>query len=165
MCKWLHYNYNVHEIWCIRQNQTNTTSIIYSHTTVLLVSSLNLGLSTWGLLLQRWIHGDVKHQNGGSRHWQVPGLAISSVAACFSSSNVHSVDFASYQPLRSRHNLPWLVFGLHWCPTTILNYNLFPPVHPSPPTQCKHPWNYLARSTSQIFLYFLVKTSVSSSYC
>ena len=40
------------------------------------------------------IRGDVKGSNGGFRHWQVSGLAVSIVAACFSSPNVHSVDCA-----------------------------------------------------------------------
>ena len=65
----------------------------YSHTTLLLVSSLNFSLPTLGWLLQEWIHDDVKGLNGGLRHWRVFG---SSVAACFSSPNVHSVDFASF---------------------------------------------------------------------
>ena len=43
----------------------------------------------------------------------VSGLAISSVAACFSNPSVHSVDFALVQPLRSQHNPSRLVFGLH----------------------------------------------------
>jgi len=38
----------------------------------------------------------VKGSNGGFWHWWVSGLALSSVDACFSSSNVHSVDFASF---------------------------------------------------------------------
>jgi len=41
-------------------------------------------------------------------HWQV---TVSSAAACFSSPNIHSVDFASFQPLRSQHNSSRLVFG------------------------------------------------------
>jgi len=60
----------------------------------------------------------VKGLNGGFRHWQVSGVAISSVAACFSSQNIQSVDFASFQPSRSQHNPFRLVFGLHLCPTT-----------------------------------------------
>ena len=51
------------------------------------------------------------------------GLAISSVAASFSSPNVHTVDCASFQPLRSQHNPSRLVFGFHYGPTTILNCN------------------------------------------
>ena len=68
----------------IRQNQTNTTSIS-SHITVILVSSLNLSLPTWGWLQQGWIHGDVKGSNGSFRHWQVSGLGTSSIAAWLSS--------------------------------------------------------------------------------
>ena len=41
------------------------------------------------------------------------GLAISNVAACFSSPNVNNVDFASFQPLKSQYNPSRLVFGLH----------------------------------------------------
>ena len=48
-----------------------------------------------------------------------------SVTACFSSSNIHGVDFALFQPLRSQHNPSRLVFGLHQCPTIILNYITF----------------------------------------
>ena len=40
------------------------------------------------------MYSDVKGSNGGFRHWQVSGLTISSVAACFSSPIVHSVDYA-----------------------------------------------------------------------
>jgi len=43
----------------------------------------------------------------------VSGLAISSVAACFSIPNVHSVDFASFPPLSSQHNPSGLVSGFH----------------------------------------------------
>jgi len=39
----------------------------------------------------------VKGSNGGFWHWIVSGLAIISVAA---SPNFHSVDLASFQPLR-----------------------------------------------------------------
>jgi len=46
---------------------------------------------------------------GSFRLWQVSGLAISSVATCLSSPNVHSVDFASFQPLRSQHSPSRLV--------------------------------------------------------
>jgi len=76
-------------------------------------------------------------------------LCISSVAASFGSPNVHSVDCASFQPLRSQHNPIQAGF---LGPTTILNCNLFPLVHPPPSTQWKHPWYYLARPTSQFFL-------------
>jgi len=94
-----------------------------------------------------WIHDDVKGLNGGFRHWQVSGLVISSVAASLSSLNVHTINCASFQPLRSQHNPSRLVFGLHWCFTTILNCILFPPVHPPLPTQWKHPWYYLVHPT------------------
>jgi len=46
----------------------------------------------------------VKGSNGGFRHWQVFGLAISSVAASLSSPNVHTVDCASFQALKSQHS-------------------------------------------------------------
>ena len=136
------------------------TPSAYSHTTVLLVSRLNFNLLTRGRLWQGWLHGDLKGSNGGFRHWQVSGLAVSSVAACFSSPNVHSVNFASFQPLKNQQSPSRLVFGLNWCPTTILNHNISPPIHPPPPTQCKHPWYYLTRPTSQFFLSYLVGTSV-----
>jgi len=85
--------------------------------------------------------------------WQVQ--AVASVWAgytqccCFfeQTASVHTVDCASFQALRSQHSRSRLVFGLHKCPTTILNCNLFPPVQPLPPTQWKHPWYYLARPT------------------
>jgi len=48
------------------------------------------------LIVAGGIHNDVKGLNGGFRHWQVSGLAISSVAACFSIPNIHGVDFASF---------------------------------------------------------------------
>jgi len=41
----------------------------------------------------------VEGLNGSFWHWQVPGLEISSVATCFNGLNIHSVDFASLQPL------------------------------------------------------------------
>ena len=81
----------------------------YYYTILLLISGLNFSLPT-----QSWL------QQGGFRYWQVSGLAISSVAACFSSANIHSVDFASFQPIRSQHIASRL----------ILYYNLFLPVHP-----------------------------------
>ena len=87
-------------------------------------------------------------------------MAIIQYCCLFSSPNVRSVDFASFQPLRSQCNPSRLVFGLHWCPNTILNYNLFLPVHPPPPTQYKHPWCYLAHRTSQNFLSYLAGTFV-----
>jgi len=55
----------------------------------------------------------VKGSNGGFRHWQEIRLAILRVAASFSSPNTHTVDYASFQPLRSQHNPSRLVFGLH----------------------------------------------------
>ena len=85
----------------------------YSQVTVLLVSSLNFGLLTRGWLWQGWIHGDVKGSNGRFRHRQVSGLAISSIAASLGSPNVHTVDCASFQALRSQHSPSRLVFGLH----------------------------------------------------
>ena len=54
--------------------------------------------------------------NGGFRHWQVSGLAISSIAACFSSPSIRSVDFASFQPLKRQHSPSRLVCGFHSCP-------------------------------------------------
>ena len=75
------------------------------------------------------------------------------------SPNIHTVDCASFQPLRSQHNPSRLVFELHWCPTTILNCKLFPPVYPPPPTQWKHPWYYLVVN----FFCYLAGTSVSSN--
>jgi len=41
----------------------------------------------------------------------VSGLAISSIAACFSSPNIHSVDFASFQPLGANTALPSWFLG------------------------------------------------------
>ena len=66
----------------------------------------------------------MKGLNGGFKHWRVSGLAISSVAACFGSPNVYSVDFALFQPLRNQHSPSRLVLRLYSCPTTILHYNL-----------------------------------------
>jgi len=37
----------------------------------------------------------MKGLNGGFWHWQVSGLILSSIVACFSSPDVHSVDFAA----------------------------------------------------------------------
>jgi len=51
----------------------------------------------------------VKGSDGGFRHWD--GLVISTVAASFSSPNVQTVDFASFQPLRSQYNPSRLVLG------------------------------------------------------
>ena len=59
---------------------------------------------------QEWFHSDVKGSNGGFWNWQVSGLAISSVAANFSSLNKNSVDFALFQPLRSQHSR---IFGFY----------------------------------------------------
>ena len=64
--------------------------------------------------------------------WQ-SGLAISNVAACLSGPNILSIDFASFQPLKSKHSPSKLVFGLYLCPTSILYSNLCPPLHPPPP--------------------------------
>ena len=85
------------------------------------------------------------------QHWRVSGLPISSVAACFTSTNVHSVDFASFQPFRSQHSLSRLVSGLQSCPNIILYYNLCPPFHPPLLIQCKHPWYYLTSPTSHAY--------------
>jgi len=63
-------------------------------------------------------------------YWQV---SVSSGAACFSSPNNHSTDFALFQPLRSQHKSSRLDFGLHSCPTTILYYKLCLPFHPPHP--------------------------------
>ena len=49
------------------------------HTTVLLISSLNFSQATWGWFQQGWFYSDVKGSNAGFWHWQVSGLAISSV--------------------------------------------------------------------------------------
>ena len=141
----------------IRQNQTYTTSMQPHHCTISFQPKLQSTYSKQGL-----IHGDVKGLHDGFRHWQVSELAISSVAACFSSLNVCSVDFASFQLSRSQHNPFRLNFELHPCPTTILYYNLCPLVHPPPPTQCK--------TTSHVqlakkFSSYLVGTSVSSNQC
>ena len=38
---------------------------------------------------------------------------------------VHTVDCASFQPLRSQHSPPGWFLGLHQCPTTILSCKLF----------------------------------------
>ena len=45
--------------------------------------------------------------------WMCEVVSIISVAASFSSPNIHSVDCASFQPLRSQYNPSRLVFGLH----------------------------------------------------
>ena len=66
--------------------------------------------------------------------WQYPVLLLIP--------NVQGVDFASFQPLRSQHSPPRLVFGLYLCPTTILYSNLCLPFHPPLHVQCKHPWHY-----------------------
>ena len=89
----------------------------------------------------------MKGSNGGFKHWQVSGLAISS---CFSSADVHSVDCASFQPLRSMDNPSRLVFGF----SSALPQFLTMPVHPPPPNQCKHPRYYLAHPTSHFLILF-----------
>jgi len=78
----------------------------YSHTIVLLVSSLNLVyLLKVDCSRGEFVHGDVKGSNGGFRHWPVSGLAISSVAACFSNPNVHSVYFAFISAIKEPAHL------------------------------------------------------------
>ena len=82
--------------------------------------------------------------------------------ADYHSPNVHSVDFASFQPLRSQHSPSRLVFGLYLYPTTILYSNLCPPFHPH------HPLNVnIPDTTSHVqlarFLSYLAGTSVSSN--
>jgi len=47
------------------------TSPAYSHTTVLLVSSIKFGLLTWGWLLQGWIQSDIYER----LEWQLQALA------------------------------------------------------------------------------------------
>ena len=69
---------------------------------------------------QGWFYKAVKSLIGGLWHWWVCELAISSVAACFSSPNIHRVDFAIFLPLRSQHSPFNLVFRLYSCPTPIL---------------------------------------------
>ena len=126
---------------------------------MLLVSSINFSLPTW-LIVAGWIHSDMKGSNGGFRHWQVSGPAISGVAACYSSTNV---DFASFQPLRSQHKPSRLVFCLHLCPTTILYCNFCPPF-PAHPMQT---FMILPGMSiySQIFQSNVVGASVSSNQC
>ena len=96
-------------------------------------------------------------------HWQVSGLAISSVAACFGSPNIHSVDIASFQPLKSQHSSFKLVFGLYSCPTSILYSNLCLPFHP-PPTRSWAFLTLLCSSNSPDFLSDLAGTSTNSNY-
>ena len=95
----------------------------------------------------------MKGSNGSFWHWWVLGLAISSVAACFSSPNIHSVDFALFKSLGNQHQPFRLVFGLYTCPTTILYSKFCLPFRLPLPTLCEHLWHYLARPTSQIFYF------------
>ena len=88
------------------------------------------------------------------------GLAKPSVAACFSSPNIHSVDIFLLHfnhSLRSQHSPSKLIFGLYSCPTFNLYSNLCPPFHSLPPKQCEHPWYSVTHPTSQIFILFNTK--------
>ena len=53
----------------------------------------------------------MKGLNGSFWHWQVSGMAISSVAACINSPNIHSIDCTSFQLLRSQHSPSKLILG------------------------------------------------------
>jgi len=90
----------------IRQNQTNTTR--KSHNNVLFNGFQRTFWSTYSRLIVAGVN--LKGSNGSFRHWQVSGLTISRIAACFSCPNVHSVDCASFKPLRSQHNRSRLIF-------------------------------------------------------
>jgi len=60
------------------------------------------------------VHGGVNGPNDSFWHWKVSGLAIFSVAACFSSRNIHSVDFLlhfSYQRASTAMPSCFLVFN------------------------------------------------------
>ena len=89
------------------------------------------------------------------------GLGISGVAACFCGTNVHSNDFALFQPLKSQHSPSMLVIGL----LCSLYSNLFPPFYPfHPPTQREHSWYHLAYPTSQIFYLIWWELPTSNNY-
>ena len=55
----------------------------------------------------------MKGSNGGFWHWWLSGLAISIVAACFSSQNIHSVGKALFQLLRSLPSWFWALLVSH----------------------------------------------------
>ena len=69
-----------------------------------------------------------------------------------SSPNVHTVDCASFQALRSQHS-PSRLFFLG--STTILNCNLFPSVHPSPATHPMKTSLILPRTSNHLIFYKL----------
>ena len=81
-------------------------------------------------------------------------LVIFRVAVCFSSPNIHSVDFTSFQPRKSQQSTFRKVFGLYLCLTSILPYFIVCPPFSSPPVQCEHCWFYLARPPCLIFFLF-----------
>ena len=94
----------------------------------------------------------MKSSNGSFWHCQVSGLAMPS---CFSSPNIHDVDFTSFQPLRSQHSPSKLVFGLYSFLDSILYSNLCPPFRPPPPAQREnsipyHPPNVSIRDTTTL---------------
>ena len=105
--KFIFFTWNCQRYWITCEWYSLIIPSWYSPTTIVVWSTWSgihlfyVSLRTQGWFYQGWIHSDVKGSNGDFWHWQVSGLAISCLAAFFSSSNVDSVDFASFQPLRS----------------------------------------------------------------
>ena len=74
-----------------------------------------------------------------------------------------SVDFASFQLLRSQYSPSRLVFGLYLCPTTILYSNIIPPFHSLLPSQCEHPLHVHLAMFSNFYEQQLVLGKLSST--
>ena len=124
----------------IRQNKANTTSI-YSHTTVLLVSSLNFSLRLIVAGVNSWLCIRL-----GWRFQAMASVWAGNIQCCcfFSSQSKHpQYRFCFISTIKE----PAQPFQAGFWASLVPHHHFLPFHHP-PPTECKHPRYYLANPTS-----------------